>query len=62
MRQEAYGWVQRCAIRAGGMDFKAALKSDADVARFLDAAHIDRLCSLEAQLQHVDTIFARVLA
>ena len=63
MRQEAYGWVQRCAL-APSRDtpsFRDRLKADVDVAKHLDAASIDRLCSLESQLQHVDTIFARVL-
>jgi adenylosuccinate lyase len=59
MRQEAYGWVQRCAL--GGGDFRGRLKADADVGKHLDDAAIDRLCSLEAQLQSVDLIFDRVL-
>lgn len=59
MRQEAYGWVQRCAL--GGGDFRARLKADVDVRKHLDEATIDRLCSLEAQLQSVDVIFRRVL-
>jgi adenylosuccinate lyase len=60
MRQEAYGWVQRCAL--GGANFRANLKSDVDVRKHLDEAAIDALLSLERQLQHVDRIFARVLA
>ena len=59
MRQEAYGWVQRCAL--GGGDFRGKLKNDIDVSKYLDAATVDDLCSLGRQLQHVDTIFARVL-
>jgi adenylosuccinate lyase len=59
MRQEAYGWVQRCAL--GGGDFRGKLKADADVMKHLDAATIDKLCSLESQLQSVDLIFRRVL-
>ncbi len=60
MRQEAYGWVQRCAL--GGGSFRDRLKADPDVKKHLDDAAIDALCSLESQLQHVDTIFARVLS
>ncbi len=62
MRQEAYGWVQRCALVEGGTDFRANLKNDEDVKKHLDGAAIDSLLSLERQLQHVDRIFARVLA
>ncbi|HEY4223923.1 MAG TPA: adenylosuccinate lyase, partial [Myxococcota bacterium] len=61
MRQEAYGWVQRCALGSAG-DFRARLAADPDVQKHLDAAAIDRLCSVEQHLQHVDEIFARVLA
>jgi adenylosuccinate lyase len=59
MRQEAYGWVQRCAM--SNEPLREALKKDADVKQHLDAKEIDRLCALETHLQHVDTIFARVL-
>jgi adenylosuccinate lyase len=60
MRQEAYGWVQRCAMGDG--DFRSALKADVDVSKHLDAHAIDSICSLDRQLQHVDVIFARVLS
>ena len=63
MRQEAYGWVQRCAlVTDADTGFRSKLKSDVDVKRHLDDATIDSLLSLERQLQHVDRIFARVLA
>ena len=58
-RQQAYGWVQRCAL-AGG-DFRAALKADTEVAARLGAADVDRLLSVDHHLQHVDAMFARVL-
>jgi adenylosuccinate lyase len=63
MRQEAYGWVQRCALPSAGAPagFKDRLKADQDIARHLAPADVDRLCSLEAQLGHVDAIFRRVL-
>jgi adenylosuccinate lyase len=65
MRQEAYAWVQRCALpseRVAGGDFSSSLKIDPDVRRHLDEAVIDELCSVGMQLQHVDRIFRRVLA
>ncbi|MBI1947059.1 MAG: adenylosuccinate lyase [Deltaproteobacteria bacterium] len=58
-RQEAYGWVQRCAL--GGGDFKKQLAADAEVSTRLTAADVDRLLSVEHHLRHVDAMFARVL-
>ncbi len=58
-RQQAYGWVQRCAL-AGG-DFRAALEADTEVAARLGAADVERLLSVDHHLQHVDAMFARVL-
>ncbi|MCC7071921.1 MAG: adenylosuccinate lyase [Deltaproteobacteria bacterium] len=58
-RQEAYGWVQRCAL-AGG-DFRAALKADGEIAARVAPADVDRLLSVENHLRHVDAMFARVL-
>ena len=61
-REQAYEWVQRNAMRsfAEHGDFKALLLADADVARVLPAADIDRLFDLDHQLRHVDHIFDRV--
>jgi adenylosuccinate lyase len=61
-REEAYEWVQRNAMRAFGeaRDFKALLEHDADVARILSAAEIDRAFDLDVQLRHVDAIFDSV--
>jgi adenylosuccinate lyase len=62
MRQEAYGWVQRCALSSPvGGTFRDRLKADVDVKKHLDDANIDKLVSLETALQHVDSIFSRVL-
>ncbi|MBM4283373.1 MAG: adenylosuccinate lyase [Deltaproteobacteria bacterium] len=58
-RHEAYEWVQQAAL--GGPGMKDRLKADARVAARLPADALDRLFSLENQLQHVDAIFARVL-
>jgi adenylosuccinate lyase len=61
-RQTAYALVQRNAMRAldEGVDFRAALGADADVAGQLDKAAIDACFDLTQQLRHVDEIFRRV--
>jgi adenylosuccinate lyase len=43
-----------------GVDFRAALGADADVAGQLDKAAIDACFDLTQQLRHVDEIFRRV--
>jgi adenylosuccinate lyase len=58
-RHEAYEWVQKAAL--GGAGMKERLQADERVAQLLPATALDRLFSLENQLQHVDAIFARVL-
>jgi adenylosuccinate lyase len=58
-RHEAYEWVQRAAL--GGPGMKERLKRDPHVAALLSGDVLDRLFSLDNQLQHVDAIFARVL-
>jgi len=61
-REHAYEWVQRNAMRSLGeqRDFKALLLADSDVARVLTPAEIERAFDLDAQLKHIDHIFARV--
>ena len=61
-REQAYEWVQRNAMRSFGeqRDFKALLMEDADIARVLPRADLERAFDLGEQLQHVDDIFARV--
>ncbi len=61
-RQEGYVLVQRNAMRVWEerVDFRAALKADAEVSRRLSAAEIDACFALEHHLKHVDTIFERV--
>ncbi len=63
-RDEAYAWVQQAALGAkadGGDGVRARLKADARVTALLDDDAIDKLFSLDAQLQNVDVIFRRVL-
>ncbi|OPZ58564.1 MAG: Adenylosuccinate lyase [Deltaproteobacteria bacterium ADurb.Bin510] len=61
-RDDAYRWVQRNALKIWEEkgDFKALLKSDADIAKYLNAEQIEELFDLEHHLAHVDTIFKRV--
>jgi adenylosuccinate lyase len=63
-REEAYAWVQRNAMRSfhEQREFRALLMDDPDVARVLSRDEIARVFDLEAQLRHVDTVFARVFA
>jgi adenylosuccinate lyase len=61
-REQAYEWVQRNAMRASleGLDFRALLRGDRDLAAVLPAADLDRLFDLDHQLRHVDEVFKRV--
>ncbi|HXH24916.1 MAG TPA: adenylosuccinate lyase, partial [Vicinamibacterales bacterium] len=61
-REQAYEWVQRCAMRSyeERRDFKALLLADPDVTAVLTPADIERAFSLDEQLRHVDHIFERV--
>jgi adenylosuccinate lyase len=61
-REQAYEWVQRNAMRsfAEQTDFKALLLADADIARALSRAEIERAFDLDDQFRYVNDIFARV--
>jgi adenylosuccinate lyase len=61
-REQAYEWVQRNAMRsfAEQRDFKGLLLADADVARVIDPAAIERAFDLDEQFRHIDQIFDRV--
>jgi adenylosuccinate lyase len=60
-REEAYEWVQRCAMRTlkEGEEFKRLLSKDPDVSRTLKTADLEACFDLEAHLKHVDTLFKR---
>jgi adenylosuccinate lyase len=58
-REDAYRWVQRCALADG--DFRASVRTDADVGRLLSATEIDDLFGLEHALRHVGHIIDRAL-
>ncbi|HEY6003067.1 MAG TPA: adenylosuccinate lyase [Anaeromyxobacter sp.] len=61
-RQEGYVQVQRNAMKVWEekVDFRTALKRDADVKRALADAEIDACFALDHHLKHVDTSFERV--
>jgi adenylosuccinate lyase len=61
-RQQGYVFVQRNAMKVWEekVDFRTALKGDADVRRLLSDAEIDACFALDYHLKHVDTIFRRV--
>ena len=61
-RQEGYVYVQRNAMKVWEekVDFRTALKGDADVRRALSEAEIDACFALDRHLEHVDFIFDRV--
>src|SRR3954467_5099259 len=63
-REQAYDWVQRNAMRSftEQRDFKALLLADADIARVLTPADIERVFDLHDQLRNVDGIIDRVFA
>ncbi len=62
-RQDAYVLVQRNAMKAFERegDFRALLKSDAEIQKRLSSQEIDREFDLDHALAHVDTIIDRVL-
>ncbi len=61
-RQAAYAMVQRNALRAleGGPDFRNALHADPEIGEHLTAQELSTCFDLDAQLAHVDHVFARV--
>ncbi len=61
-REEAYGLVQRNAMRVwrGEGDFLAFLKADPEVTARLPGSALEPLFDLGYHTKHVDTIFARV--
>ncbi len=62
LREDAYVWVQRNAMRVWdeGMDFKSLLKADTELRQFLSEEEIDRIFDLEDKLRHVEEVFKRV--
>lgn len=62
-REEAYGVVQRnaMAVWEDKRDFKTLLSKDPDVQRHLSTEELERVFDVDHQLQHVDSIYRRVL-
>jgi len=58
-REEAYRWVQRCALPEG--DFRAAILADPDITRVLPRSEIEGCFDLEHALRHVNAIIDRAL-
>lgn len=61
MRDEAYRWVQRNAMKRWleGEPFLPNLLADADIRRYLSEDEVKACFDPHAMLKHVDTIFAR---
>lgn len=62
LREDAYRLVQRHAMNAWDTDgdFRSAVESDPEITRYLSPERFAYVFSLERQLKHVNTIFARV--
>jgi adenylosuccinate lyase len=62
-REEAYGVVQRNAMRVWeeGEDFKTLLSRDETIQRLMTQKELDALFDVQTHLKHVDDIFQRVL-
>ena len=62
LREEAYGWVQRNAMRAWEQEgnFRQLVEQDSDISGVLSAEEISRAFDLKRQLRHVDYVFDRV--
>ena len=62
LREEAYGWVQRNAMRAWEQegDFRQLVEQDSDISGVLTSQEISGAFDLQRQLRHVDYIFNRV--
>lgn len=67
-REESYELVQRTAMNtwkakhagAAGADFKTQLLQDPDVAQHLSSAELDRICSLDFHLRHIESRFRKL--
>jgi adenylosuccinate lyase len=62
-REQAYAWVQRCAMRVWDDDIslREALDADAEICAHLDSAVLDRCFDLDHQLRNLPVIFERTL-
>ena len=62
LREDAYAWVQRCAMKVWdeGIDFLESLQQDSDITKILSPDEIRSVVNPELQLRNVDTVFSRV--
>jgi len=62
LREQAYAWVQRNAMRAweSGDDFRKLVRSDPDISKTLSDSDLEESFSVSRQLRHVGRIFERV--
>ncbi|HZS50206.1 MAG TPA: adenylosuccinate lyase [Bryobacterales bacterium] len=62
LREEAYRWVQRNAMRAweSGESFRHLVEQDLDISKYLNIKDLDNTFSLDRQLRNVGRIFERV--
>ena len=62
LREKAYGWVQRNAMKAWEEDvsFRKLIEQDPDISSVLSPGQIETAFTLKHQLRHVDYIFQRV--
>jgi adenylosuccinate lyase len=62
LREDAYRLVQSHAMHAWDTEgnFRAAVQADPAITKYLKPEQFDAVFSLDRQLKHVDTIFARV--
>jgi len=61
VREEAYAWVQRQAMRAWeeGLNFRELVAADPDIGRYLTREELDQLFDYGYYLRRIDEIFAR---
>ena len=62
LREEAYEWVQRNAMRVWdqGADFQELILEDPDIGTHLNADEVKTIFNIQDRLRHVDAIFERV--
>ena len=62
LREEAYQWVQRNAMRVWdeGADFETLVCNDSDITTHLTPTEIKQVFSIQNRLKHIDAIFERV--
>jgi len=62
LRETAYTWVQRNAMKVweGDQNFKDLILADSDIRNHLTEEEIDNIFNLEYQLRYLDAIYNRV--